>query len=152
MTNAKKSLQHLEKNPNLFDNVIDIVTSHFYATPEIRARNNRNGISRSVFCVVRVTPVVGNESLNTFLQKQTSGKEGNLLLLCNMAVNRLCQKYRLCFPWDPCKVVITESNFEAGNSVQFSSVVSRRERERTRTSIERVLGSHLLRAVVIDCD
>jgi hypothetical protein len=31
--------------------------THFLATPEIRASNNRKGIGRSVFCVVRAMPI-----------------------------------------------------------------------------------------------
>jgi hypothetical protein len=37
------------------------------------------------------------------------------LLLGNGAVNRLCQKYRLCFVLGPCRVDIRESNSEAGD-------------------------------------
>jgi hypothetical protein len=49
--------------------------------------------------------LLGNRSLNTFPQKQTRGTK-RYLLLGNGAVNRLCQQYRLCFPWGQCKVVI----------------------------------------------
>jgi hypothetical protein len=70
--------------------------------------------------------LLSNDSPNTFPQKQTCGKVGNLLL-GNSAVNRLCQKCRLCFLYDPCRVVIRESNFEAGSSVQ--KTVENRENE-----------------------
>jgi hypothetical protein len=59
---------------------------------------------------------LGIGSLNTFPQKQTRGTMGDLLL-DNGAVNRLCQKHRLCFPSGPCKVVIRQSCSEAGSSV-----------------------------------
>jgi hypothetical protein len=59
-------------------------------------------------------PLLGNGSLNTFPQKQTRGTIDDLLL-GNGAVNRLCQQYRLYFPWGPCKVDIIESNSEAGS-------------------------------------
>jgi hypothetical protein len=57
-------------------------------------------------------PFLGNWSLNTSPQEQTCGTVD--LLLGNGAVNRLCQKYRLCFPLGPCKVVIRESSSEDG--------------------------------------
>jgi hypothetical protein len=59
-------------------------------------------------------PLLGNGSLNTFPQNQTRWKIGDLLL-GNGSVNKLCQQYRLCFPWDPCKVDIRESISEAGS-------------------------------------
>jgi hypothetical protein len=64
-------------------------------------------------------PLLGNGSLNTFPQKQTRGTIGHLLI-GKSAVNRLCQQYRLCFPWDPCKVVIRESSSEADSSDELS--------------------------------
>jgi hypothetical protein len=71
-------------------------------------------------------PVLGNGLLNTFPQKQTCGTIGDLPL-GNGAVNRLCQQYRLSFPWGPCKVDIRGSSSEAGS------------RGRTRMSMESVL-------------
>jgi hypothetical protein len=59
-------------------------------------------------------PLLGNGSLNTFLQKQTLGTIGDLML-DNGAVNRLYQQYGLYFPWGPCKVVVRESSCEAGS-------------------------------------
>jgi hypothetical protein len=59
-------------------------------------------------------PLLDNGSLNTFPKKQKRGKIGHSLL-GNGTVNRLCQKYMLCFPWGTCKVVIRESSFEAGS-------------------------------------
>jgi hypothetical protein len=64
-------------------------------------------------------PLLGNGSLNTFPQKQTRGTIRHILL-GNGVVNRLCQKYRLRFPWGPCKVV-RESSSEAGSSVDATS-------------------------------
>jgi hypothetical protein len=68
-------------------------------------------------------PLLGNGPLNTFPQKQTRGIVGDLLL-GNSAVNRLCQQYRLCFPWGPYKVDIRESIF------QYSSPRARKRMER----------------------
>jgi hypothetical protein len=59
-------------------------------------------------------PLLGNGSLNKFPQKQTRGTIGHLLLV-NGALNRLRQKYRLCFSCGPCRVVIRQSNSEAGS-------------------------------------
>jgi hypothetical protein len=76
-------------------------------------------------------------SLNTFPQTQTRGTID--LLLGNGAVNRLCQQYRLCFPWGPCKVDISESSSEASSC--------------GRTRMERDLGSQRGRIrLKIDCD
>jgi hypothetical protein len=59
-------------------------------------------------------PLLGNRSLNTFSPKQTGGTTGDLFL-ANGAVNRLCQQYRLCFLWGPCKVDKRDSSSEAGS-------------------------------------
>jgi hypothetical protein len=59
-------------------------------------------------------PIVRQRVANTFPQKQTRGTIGDLLL-GNGAVNRLCQQYRLCFPWGPCKVDVRESSSKAGS-------------------------------------
>jgi hypothetical protein len=80
--------------------------------------------------------LLGNGSLNTLLQKQTRGTIGDLLLR-NGVVNRLCQQYSLCFPGGPCKVDIRESSSEAGSCGRTGM-----KRMRTRTRMERVLGSH----------
>jgi hypothetical protein len=95
-------------------------------------------------------PLLGNGSLNTFPQKQTRGTVGDLLL-GNGTLNRLCQQYRLCFPWGPCKVVIRESYSEAGSLVQKNEELGERERKRTR--MERVSGSQGRRVrLKIDCE
>jgi hypothetical protein len=57
-------------------------------------------------------PLLGNGSLNTFPQEQTRGTIGDLN---NGAVNTLCQRCRLCFPWGPCKVDVGESSPKAGS-------------------------------------
>jgi hypothetical protein len=57
-------------------------------------------------------PLLDNGSLNIFPKKYTRGTIEDLLL-GKGAVNRLCQHYRLCFPWGPCKVAIRESSSEA---------------------------------------
>jgi hypothetical protein len=64
------------------------------------------------------------------------------LLLVNGSVNRLCQQYRFCFLWGPCRVVIRGSSSEAG--VQFRSTrstiteysrISRRTGKRTESDL-----------------
>jgi hypothetical protein len=79
--------------------------THFWTTPEIRERNNWKGIARSVFYVVRAMPIARQRVAKHIPVEINSRKDR--LLLGNGAVNRLFQKYRLCFPWCPCKVFIT---------------------------------------------
>jgi hypothetical protein len=81
--------------------------------PRYNARNARTQrkevIARIVFYVVRAVPI----SRKRFPQKQTRGIVGDLMP-GNSAVKRLCQQYRLWFPWGPCKMDIRESSCEAG--------------------------------------
>jgi hypothetical protein len=60
------------------------------------------------------SPSLGNDPVNTFPLKRvtTVGRP----FLSNGAVNKLSQKYRLCFPFGPCKVVTREANSEGGSS------------------------------------
>jgi plasmid maintenance system killer protein len=63
-------------------------------------------VLQEVFSMISAPcPLLRKRSLNTFPQKQTSETIGHVLL-GDGGVNRLCQQYRLCFLWDPCKVVI----------------------------------------------
>jgi hypothetical protein len=65
-------------------------------------------------------PLLGNEELNTFPQKQVRGIIWGLLLGTG-AVNRLCQEYRLCFPWSSWKVDIRESSSEADSQLLWKN-------------------------------
>jgi hypothetical protein len=79
--------------------------------PEIRARNNRKGISGSVFCLVRVMPIARQRIAKHVSAEEDARSNGT-------SIGR--QQYRLCFPWGPRKVVKRELSSEAGSSVKFS--------------------------------
>jgi hypothetical protein len=88
-----------------------------------------DGFSQSIKLCSQKTPLLGNGPVKAFLLKMT--KIGNLFL-SNCAVNKSHQKYKLCFPFGPCKVVIREANSEAKSSwenwpVAFESIRIRME-------------------------
>jgi hypothetical protein len=58
---------------------------------------------------------IGRQRLRTHITATHEHGTIGRLLLDNGAIKRLRQKYRLCFPLGPCKVVIREANSEAGS-------------------------------------
>jgi hypothetical protein len=99
-----------------------------------------------------VGPLLGNESVNTFPRQRIRRQQSNNFHCYASVVNITIEEdvFSMWFAYIHCWAT---NVFSMSSSRDYiSSTEQNQTSRRTRTRVERVLGSHLLWAVVIDCD